>query len=223
MIIKKAVIFDMDGVLVDSEKFWKQAEFEVFSSLGVDVTDECCEVTKTMTSPEVTKFWFDKSPWKGKELSEVEQMVILKVISLIENENCQIAGVKTFIETLKSQNFKIGLATNSPSVVIPAVLNKLGIHHLFDAVSSAEFEIKGKPDPSIYYTTAGKLNVKPEECFVIEDSYSGMLAAKNAGMTVIAFTNGDAELNFEIADHRIENFEAPGLDILNNALDSSMN
>ncbi|MEX6691123.1 hexitol phosphatase HxpB [Danxiaibacter flavus] len=217
MIIKKAVIFDMDGVLVDSEKFWKQAEFEVFSSLEVNVTDEWCDETKSMTTPEVTKFWFEKFPWTGKKLEEVERMVVSKVISLIENENCQIPGVKAFIETLKAQNFKIGLATNSPSVVIPAVLNKLGIHHLFDAVSSAEFEPKGKPDPSIYYTTAGKLNVKPEECFVIEDSYSGMLAAKHAGMTVIAFTNGNAQLNFEIADHRIENFEDAHLNILDKA------
>ena len=221
--IKKAVIFDMDGVLVDSEKFWKRAEFEVFSSLGVKVTDKWCEETKSMTAPEVTKFWFEKFPWQGKGLQDVEKMVILRVISLIENENCEIEGVKAFIETLKSRNFKIGLATNSPSIVIPTVLNKLEIHHLFDAVSSAEFEMKGKPDPSIYYTTAGKLNVRPEECFVIEDSYSGMLAAKNAGMTVIAFTNGDTQLNFEIADHRMEDFKGPAPDILNQQFASTLN
>ena len=159
-----------------------------------------------MTTSEVAQYWYKKSPWKGKSLKETEQMVINKVTELIETEDCLIIGVKNFIENLKCENYKIGLATNSPYSIIPTVLGRLEIRHLFDAVSSAEFEKKGKPDPAIFFTTAKKLYVRPQDCLVIEDSYSGMLAAKKAGMTVAAFTNGNKELRFEIADYHIYNF-----------------
>lgn len=203
---KKAVIFDMDGVIIDTENFWKQAEHEVFSSLGVPVTTKHSEITKSMTTAEATKFWYDKYPWKDKNLSVVEQMVISRVIHLIETEDCHIDGVKTFIEKLKVKNYKIGLATNSPNRIIPFVLQKLGVTHLFDTISSAEFEEKGKPDPAIYYRTAKNLNIEPKDCLVIEDSFSGILAAKNAGMKVIAFTNGNKEISFDIANYKIDYF-----------------
>lgn len=204
----------MDGVIIDSEKYWKQAECEVFTSLGVNVTDGYSEITKSMTTSEVTKFWYDKYPWGNKDLKVVEQMVISRVIELIETENCQINGVKSFIEKLKTRKYKIGLATNSPNRIIPVVLKKLDILHLFDSILSAEFEKKGKPDPAIYYKAAEKLFTKPEDCIVIEDSYTGMLAAKNAGMTVVAFTNGNKEIDFKIADYKIDSFENNEIELI---------
>lgn len=200
---KEAVIFDMDGVIIDTEKIWKQAEKEVFSALGVQVTEENAKLTESMTTSEVAQFWFSKFPWKAKSLRETEEMVIHRVTELIESEKCLIDGVKSFLEDLKRKKYKIGLATNSPHVIIPTVLTRLQITHLFDVVSSAESEKKGKPDPAVYLSTAKKLRVAPKECLVIEDSYSGMLAAKNAGMEVAAFTNGNQELIFEIADYHI--------------------
>ena len=116
--MNKAIIFDMDGVLIDSEKFWKQAENEIFTSLGVEVTDEYSKLTKSMTTSEVTKFWYDKYPWKNIALKAVEEMVVLRVIELIKTEDCQIKGVKPFIEKLKTKKYKIGLATNSPDKII---------------------------------------------------------------------------------------------------------
>jgi len=212
---KRAIIFDMDGVIVDSEKIWKQAEHEVFTSFGVQINDHDSQLTKSMTTSEATKFWYTKFPWKNISLEVVEQMVISRVSDLIETEECIIKGVKPYIEKLKKQKYKIGLATNSPSEIIPIVLRKLDILHLFDTVSSAELEKKGKPDPAIYLTTAKKLDTEPENCFAFEDSYSGMLAAKKAGMTVIAFTNGNEKLNFEIADYKVNNFENDETKFLN--------
>lgn len=197
----------MDGVLIDSEQFWAQAENEVFTSLGVKVTDEHTELTKAMTTLEVTNYWFAKYPWKNVTLQDVEQRVISRVMELIETENCDIHGVKPFVEQLRSKNYKIGLATNSPHQIIPVVLKKLDVLHLFDAALSAEFELKGKPDAAVYLKAAEMLQTNPEHCIAIEDSYSGMLAAKNAGMKVVAFTNGNSESHFEIADHKIESFE----------------
>lgn len=118
----KAIIFDMDGVLVDSESYWKQAEFEVFTSLGVVVSDELTNQTKAMTTLEVTRFWFERFPWDDLSLEVVEQLVVSRVIALIETEDCLIKGVKSFVEKLKDKNYKIGLATNSPERIIPVVL-----------------------------------------------------------------------------------------------------
>lgn len=211
---KKAVIFDMDGVIIDTEMIWKQAEKEVFSSLGAKVIEEHSKETQSMTTSEVTEFWYKKFPWSNIGLKEVEQMVVSRVVELIESEECLINGVKTFIERLKSKNYKIGLATNSPFTIIPVVLERLEVAHLFDSVSSAEFEAKGKPDPAIYLTTAKKLTIEPKDCLVIEDSYSGMLAAKKAGMTVASFTNGNKKLHFEIADYKIDSFEFDRIDLI---------
>lgn len=204
----KAVIFDMDGVIIDSEPLWKIAEREVFSSLGVPVSDHCCEVTQFMTTAEVASFWYEKAPWENRTLHEVEQMVISRVIELIETRECTISGIKDFIIRLKSKGFKLGLATNSPYRIIPEVLRKVGVAELFDVIASSEYEEKGKPDPAIYVRTMQQLNVTSEMCLVVEDSYSGILAAKRAGMRVVAFTNGRNDPKLTVADYTIDNFEA---------------
>lgn len=182
----EAVIFDMDGVIIDSEPFWKMAEFEIFSSLGVQLCPELCLQTQVMTTTEVTRFWYQKFPWTGKTLVEVENEVIKLVDCLIRKEGAEIKGAIHLIKTFKQMGYKIGLATNSPNCLISAVLERLNIASLFDAVSSSEQETKGKPDPAVYLTTARKLNVAPKNCIAFEDTYSGLIAAKTAGMKTIA-------------------------------------
>lgn len=203
---KEAVIFDMDGVVINSEHFWLQAENEIFSSLGVKLSHSDCLLTKAMTTKEVTNFWFTKYPWNSFSLEEVEQMVIKRVVDLIRTEDCFIENVRPFIEHLKKLGLKIGLATNAPESFISISLERAGIIDLFDAISSSEHEKEGKPNPAVYLTTAKKLEVSPEKCIVIEDSYHGMQAGKNAGMTVVAFTNGDENLTFDIADHILHRY-----------------
>lgn len=203
---KEAVIFDMDGVVINSEHFWYRAETEIFSSLGVKLSDADRSQTQTMTTKEVTNFWFAKYPWNDVSLEEAEQLVIQRVIDLISTEDCFIENIRPFIEHLKTLNYKIGLATNAPESFISVSLERAGIMDLFDAISSSEHEEQGKPNPAVYLTTAKKLNVSPEKCIVIEDSYHGMTAGKNAGMTVVAFTNGDENLTFDIADHILHRY-----------------
>lgn len=202
----KAVIFDMDGVLIDSEKFWKQAESEIFGSLGVNVSDEFTEFTKSMTTREVTQFWYERFPWSDLTHQSVEERVLQRVIELIKTENCEIKGISTFIRSLKKSGYKIALATNSPAIIIPVVLNKLEIHKYFDAVTSADEVSKGKPDPEIYLLTSKKLQINPSECFVIEDSCSGIIAAKSASMKVAAFTNNKKNNLQQATDYVIDDF-----------------
>ena len=204
---QKAIIFDMDGVVVNSEHLWAQAEYEVFTALGVEVTHELAVITKSMTTIAVASFWYERFPWENTTLQEVEELVISRVIALIEAEHCEIAGIKLFLMQLKAKGYKIGLATNSPYRIIPAVLEKAGIADYFDTIASAEFEPHGKPHPGIYLSASKKLNIDPQYCIAIEDSYSGMLAAKTAGMKVVAFTNGGSAVDLSLADHIIDEYE----------------
>ncbi|TZF93746.1 hexitol phosphatase HxpB [Chryseobacterium panacisoli] len=202
----KAVIFDMDGVLIDSEKFWTQAELDVFSSYGVQVTEDLAAQTKYMTTQEVTEFWYERFPWENFDALDLENKVVSKVIELIQTKDCTISGVQEFIRHLKNKEYKIGLATNAPLRVAHIVLEKLQVRELFDTVHSSEFETQGKPHPAVYLTSARNLGVSPESCIAIEDSHSGLRAAKDAGMQTIVFTNNDESIDSDLADFKILNF-----------------
>lgn len=204
----------MDGVLVDSEGFWAKAELDVFSSYGVEVTEELAAQTKYMTTKEVTEFWYERFPWENLDVVSVEQKVISKVIEYIQSEDCTMSGVQEFIKNLKTKNYKIGLATNAPLQVADAVLEKLQIRNLFDTVHSSEFELYGKPHPAVYLTSAKDLGISPEYCIAIEDSRSGLRAAKDAGMKTIVFTNNDHNIKFDIADYTLSNFQEVSLAVL---------
>ncbi len=182
----KAVIFDMDGVLIDSEPFWKEAEKQVFSSVGVKVTHELSQVTAGMTTAEVTQFWYDHKPWRGKSLEEVEKEVVDLVEQLIMHHGKAMPGVFETLAFSKKENFKVGLATNSPFRLVPVVLERIGITEFFDVTCSSEYEPRGKPHPAVYETTAKRLEVAPAQCIVFEDSTSGIKAAKVAGMKTVA-------------------------------------
>ena len=186
----QAAIFDMDGLLIDSEPFWKESEREVFCSLGIRVTDEMTAKTASMTTAEVTRFWYDKKPWSHISMDEVEQEVIHSVGKYIIKYGSALPGVRNTIIQLKEHGLKIGLATNSPFILIPIVLRKLNLTHLFDAVTSSDEVTFAKPDPEIYTLTVQKLDVAPEKCLVFEDSTYGLKAALTAGMNTI-LVNGD--------------------------------
>ena len=212
----QAVIFDMDGVIIDSEGLWSKAEKEVFSSVGVKLTERLCQQTASMTTAEVTKFWYDRYPWENRTLEEVENDVIQRVGQLISEEGAAIPHVDKVIERIKYFGFKIGLATNSPYSLIPIVLEKVGVNRYFDEISSSEFEDEGKPDPSVYLTTAKKLNLEPEKCIAIEDSHSGLLSAKRAGMkTVLISDEGYYSEKHKLANYSIKDFMQFDCDFLN--------
>lgn len=214
-----SVIFDMDGLLIDSEHLWKRAEKIVFSSLGVVVTEEEQEYTATLLPPDLIKHWYNQSPWQNKSLDAVEEEVIDLVDHLIFTEADPMPGVHEILELFHSKNFKIALATNSPLRLVPTVLNKLGIKEYFSVISSAEFEVKGKPDPAVYLSTAQKLKVSPTRCIVFEDSVIGVEAARNANMRVVAVPEVDNfhRPDFDLADlklHSLHEFKEAQLELI---------
>lgn len=182
----RAAIFDMDGLLIDSEPQWRRAEREVFGSVGVEITDDMALATAPLTTREVTEYWYRFRPWSGRSLEEVEASVVTRVGELIREHPRALPGVRDALSACAGLGWRVALASNSPKVLCRLVLAELGIADFFQAVVSADDVERGKPDPAIYRHAARLLGLGPRDCLVFEDSAGGVRAARAAGMSVIA-------------------------------------
>ena len=197
----EAIIFDMDGIIIDSEPLWKKAIINVMKQVGFNFTIDMCDRTKGMRVDEVIKYW--KTELNADfDSNKLSKDIVEEVIYLIKKEGEAIEGLEKVLKKAKSNNLKIALASSSPSLIINVVLKKLNIIDYFDVVQSAEKEDFGKPHPGVFITTAKKLNVSPVKCLVIEDSLNGVIAGKSAKMKVVAMPEKEEkQLNkFVIAD-----------------------
>lgn len=181
----EAVIFDMDGVLIDSEPLWKIAMEEAFHSVGLMITKKDFQKTVGLRIDQVVQFWFEERGWKDLSAKELEELIIEKMVHLIRQNGDPLPGVIDTIAYLKAEGIKIGLATSSYNVLIDTVLEALDIRDAFEIVNSAEDEDFGKPHPAVYLTVANKLKVEPRKCLVIEDSLNGIISGLAAQMKVI--------------------------------------
>ncbi len=195
----KAVVFDMDGVLIDSEPLWKIGMQKVFDNIGCHLTKKDFQKTVGLRIDEVIEYWYGVSPWKDYSVKEVETQIMSEMVRLIHENGEPLPGVLDTIKFLKEKGFKIGLGTSSFTVLIEAVLNSLKLNDAFDFVHSAEDEKYGKPHPAVYITVAENLGVKATDCLVIEDSVTGIIAGKAARMTVVAIPEKTHEVNPKIA------------------------
>jgi len=182
----KAVIFDMDGVLVDSEPFWRRAQVRIFGDVGLSLTPGDTDQTMGVRIDEVVQFWFDRHPWTGVDLSDVSEAIVDEVIRLVRLEGKRMHGVTETLVLLKSLGLRVGLATSSSERLIDAVLSALRLEDAFSVRCSAADEKFGKPHPAVFLTAAARLGIDPHRCIVIEDSVFGVQAGKAAGMTVVA-------------------------------------
>ncbi|HIF9196681.1 TPA: hexitol phosphatase HxpB [Photobacterium damselae] len=182
----QAAVFDMDGLLVDSEPFWQQAQVEVFTDLGVKISIEDTHKTMGLRIDQVVEFWFNQQPWQGPDCAEVTQTIVDRVKALVREQKPMLPGVVEAITCCKESGLKIALASSSPMDLIEATIDALSLTGLFEAVLSAEHLRYGKPHPEVYINAADALGIKPQHCVAFEDSVNGLLAAKAAQMKGIA-------------------------------------
>jgi len=182
----RAAIFDMDGLLIDSEPYWRSAEREVFGSVGIDIDDSMSAVTAPMTTREVAEHWYAHKPWSGPSIADMETAVVARVAASMADSGAALPGVREILALCARFDWRVALASNSPAVLCQQVLRKLGIADSFAAVVSADHVERGKPDPAIYLHAARLLGIAPGECLVFEDSRTGVRAARAAGMSVVA-------------------------------------
>lgn len=181
-----AVIFDLDGLLIDSEPIWRAVEQRVFAPLGVDLTDDDCRGTMGLRVDEVVAHWFARRPWAGPDPAEVVRRIVDGVVEVIGTRGTPMPGVGHAIRVAHTPDTRLALASSSPERVIHAALRRLGHDATFEVVVSAQHEPRGKPDPGVFLTTARVLGVSPAACTAIEDSPNGVRAAKAAGMWCVA-------------------------------------
>ncbi|MCL2705645.1 MAG: HAD family phosphatase [Spirochaetaceae bacterium] len=212
----QAVIFDMDGVLVDSEIYHFEAEKLILEKIGISIQEE--EI-HSFVGLAMDKMW-ERIKIKyhlEKPVSKlVEEDTIFRV-NYFRNvgEIPPIVGVKKLIEEIKKERLKTAVASSSHPDLIKTVLEASNLLQYFPVYLSG-FQVKrGKPDPDIFLETAAKLDVKPAKCIVIEDSYNGVTAAKKAGMKCIGYQNpSSGKQDISAADLIIKNFDQLNLDLI---------
>lgn len=179
------VIFDMDGLLIDSEPLWGKAMREVFATVGVTLTNEQASHTTGLRTVEVVDYWHNFFKWQGKSNEQVTNEIIDSITHKIVTEGRTMEGLEYILDYFEKKQFKMGLASSSPIRLIDAAVTHFGIKDRFQVISSAEFETHGKPHPAVYLSCAKALGSAPLECLAFEDSVTGMTAAKAARMKVV--------------------------------------
>ncbi|MGR5145740.1 hexitol phosphatase HxpB [Photobacterium alginatilyticum] len=182
----QAAVFDMDGLLVDSEPFWQRAQIEIFSSLGVQIEQKDTLQTMGLRIDQVVEFWYAKQPWQDLDCATVTEMIVVRVEELVKEHKPMLPGVLEALATCEQLGLKIALASSSPMRLIQSTLEALSLESKFSAVLSAEHLRYGKPHPEVYINAADELGVAPQVCIAFEDSVNGLLAAKSAQMKGIA-------------------------------------
>ena len=181
-----AVIFDMDGVLIDSEPIWQDVEIELLGDLGVPLTREMCTQTMGLRVNEAVAHWYERYPWTGPGVEDVAEQLIDGVIRAIAERGQAKEGVTEALAFLDRHGLRLAIASSSYYRVIEAVLARCDLEDRFEVVHSAEDEVNGKPHPAVYLGAAAKLGVVPTRCLAVEDSPNGVQSAKRAGMACIA-------------------------------------
>ena len=182
----EAVIFDMDGLLIDSEPFWQKTEKELFGELGVNVTPELHKKTFGYRIEEQIEFWYKIQPWENKNFDELKEKYQDIIMDFFQNKAKLINGAKYILDFFEKKKQKKALASSSDMVLIEAFLERFHLKEYFDVVHSAEYEGYGKPHPGVFISTEKKLKVRPVDCLVFEDSTAVVLAAKAVKMKTIA-------------------------------------
>ena len=180
------MVFDLDGLLIDSEPFWRRAEMEVFATVGLHLTEAETRQTMGLRIDDAVAHWFERRPWEGMTRVEAERAITARVAELIEAEGEPMPGARAVVELCSRRSIPMAVCSGSYALVIEAALDRLGLTDAMSAWHSAEWEPLGKPHPGAYLTTAAKLGVDPTACLAFEDSFNGAISAKAARMRVVA-------------------------------------
>ncbi|HQY21990.1 MAG TPA: HAD family phosphatase [Ignavibacteria bacterium] len=208
----KAVIFDMDGVLIDSEPAYLEMNLKMFEQFGIEMDEENYKALVGIPSVPMWKFLKEKYELKN-EVSEFINLEKKRMLEILDSDiiTKPVTGIKELMDDLKSFNFKLSVASSSAKDNINFVLEKLKIKDNFEFIISGEDVVNGKPFPDIFLKVSDFFNISPEKCFVIEDSVNGIKAANSAGMNSIGFINdGTNTQDLSKADIIINNFDSPG-------------
>ncbi len=207
---KKAVIFDLDGTLIDSMWMWESIDVEYLGKFGIGYEKDIQEQIEGMSFSE-TAIYFKERFHIPDTLEQMKNDWDQLAYEKYRNEVPLKKGALAFLNYLKQRGIKMGIATSNSKTLVEVVLEKHQISSYFDSIHTACEVKKGKPAPDIYLLVARELEVNPKDCLVFEDVPQGIMAGKNAGMTTCAvedaFSVEQRKIKKEIADYYIESYE----------------
>lgn len=205
----KAVLFDLDGTLIDSMWMWKSIDIEYLARYGLKCPDDLQAAVEGKSFSETANYFKERfllSDSLEKIKSDWNEMAYRKYMEEVSLK----AGVLEFLKSLKQIGMKTGIATSNSRYLAEAVLKRLDIYKYFDAIHTSCEVDRGKPEPDIYLYVAKQLQVYPEHCLVFEDIIQGLLAGKRAGMKTCAvydyYSKEQDKEKKEIADYYIKDY-----------------
>lgn len=209
-------IFDMDGLLLDTEPLWGRSMQTVSERHHIPVKPFQFKETTGLKIHEVVTYWAVKYPWKGASVHDISDEIIDDIIALSKAEGRVMPGAVALLDKLKSKNYKIGVATSSPIRMLQELILHFNLEQYFIELSSADTVGFGKPHPAVFLHCAAQMKSDPLNCVVFEDSFNGIIAGKAARMKVIAVPDPAQfdDPRFAIADlkHHSLEYVKPGID-----------
>ncbi|KAF6560090.1 HAD family phosphatase [Paenibacillus sp. EKM202P] len=205
----KAVIFDMDGVLVDSEPIYFEVERSSFAHFGAPMTEEEHHTYVGVTLESMWRQVLDRHQLTNtlEEALAYHRKNVMQTITAYEGLMA-IDGLERWLDWLQEKGIPIAVASSSPRSLIDLIMEKTGLGRYFDIRITGEEVSQGKPAPDIFLYAAELLGIAPDHCIVIEDSRNGVHAAKSAGMRCIGLHNpGSGQQDLSKADHRISSYD----------------
>lgn len=200
------VLFDMDGLLLDTEPLWGESMLRVAGQHQIQITREQFRETTGLKIHEVTAYWAKKYPWAGASSVQVAEDILDDIIALAKEKGRIMPGVLETIHLLDERRICKGVASSSPLRMIQALLQAFNLDHHFEMVVSADAVSHGKPHPGVFLYAADKLRTDPLDCLVLEDSVNGMIAGKAARMKVAVVPDPHYadHPGFSLADYKLK-------------------
>lgn len=205
----KAVLFDLDGTLVDSMWMWKEIDIAYLRMYGYELPDDLQRDIEGMSLTETARY-FQKRFHLSQSLEEIKSQWMDMARENYRSKVPLKAGAREFLEELKKRGIRTGIASSNGMDLVETVLRAVGVEELLDTVHTCCEVRQGKPAPDIYLLAASRLGVSPEHCLVLEDVPMGILAGKRAGMRTCAvedaFSSGQRENKRRLADYYIKDY-----------------
>jgi mannitol-1-/sugar-/sorbitol-6-/2-deoxyglucose-6-phosphatase len=201
----KAVIFDFDGIIIDSEPLWMEAEIGVFKSVGVHLNPELCRQTTGLNTHDSIQYWYDIYKWTNKTISELHKEIMDAMHDLIVERVDLKEGFMDVLQLFIDKKLPVAVASASPFRLIDAALRKFNLADYFSVINSGDNEDAGKPHPALYLGAARRLGIEPVHCLAFEDSFNGAISAKAARMKLVVVPDRKdfAGTRFDFADLKI--------------------
>jgi HAD superfamily hydrolase (TIGR01509 family) len=205
----KAAIFDMDGLLIDSEPIWADTAREVMEKVNFKLTHELKLQTTGLSIKLFLEFCHKIQPWNTPTFEELEREILVKAQRNILSNAVAMPGAIEIVKGLKAQGLRLAVASASHMELIEGVLKRLDIIEYFDLWHSGELEEFTKPHPAVYLSTAAKLGLNPEECIAFEDSFTGLRSAHAAGMLTVCVPTAEVynKAKFDLAHYKIPSLD----------------